>query len=656
MNSLKTKLLVVIVPIICIALILVAYINQSKAKEFLEANFERYSLANLEKTQEKLDDSFSVHIERLKGFAQSSDVISGDENEQQAYLNRISKKFTEYSVLLISDVNGKTITSVNKETNISDRAYFQSIKAGNDFAISDPVVSKVDNSTTVVFAVPIKNANGEMIGIFGGTFPIDSLQKLVSGVKVGETGYAILTAKDGLIIEHPNDELVLQSTIKDVNIPELNKAHEDAQSGKVGMVRYEYQNEERFTFYKQLKSNGWNLFIIVPIAEATSELSYLAKLSFVTAGIVLIFAIIIIIIFSSRLVKPLQRMSSLTSEVAKGDLTLSVSHKGKDEIGILGLNFNTMISGMQSILTQINSVSEHVKQSSETLVNSSEETKQSAEQVAIAINELATGTSDIVNSVSSVTDKVQYMSQTLGELSKFANEVNNSSLQSKELSEHGEIYVNEAITSIRETNNQIQETAEIIKLVDKRSTDIGNVVEMISRITEQTNLLALNASIEAARAGDAGRGFAIVAEEVRKLAHETGKSAEQISKMISETQDESHRAVKSIEQGLHVAENSMAAVIQSGEAFTDISKNVNTTSQQVEKTNSLIQNLEEISVSISENMESISAVTEQSSASAEEVSAASEQQAASAVQISNDAVELSKLSENLQEIMMKFKI
>lgn len=656
MNSIKTKLLAVIVPIICIALILVAYINHNKAKEFLEANFEKYSLASLDKTQEKLDAIFLIHIERLKGFAQSTDIINADKFQQQFYINRISKEFTDYSVLLVSDLKGNAITSINRSADISDRDYFQKIISGSDYAISDPIISKVDNSTTIVFAVPIKDDKGKTIGVFGGTFPIVSLQKLVSDVKIGETGYAFLTDEQGMFLQHPNQELVLEKSVSDLGIPVLTKAIDNVKSGNTASLRYKFDGIDKFTFYKKIESNNWVLFIGVPTVEATSELSYLAKLSFVTAGIILVFTIIIIFIFSSRLVKPIQRMSHLTSAVAKGDLTLSVDHQAKDEIGILGANFNTMISGMQRILKQINLVSDHVKQSSATLVNSSEETKQSAEQVAIAINELATGTSDIVNSVTSVTDKVHYMSNTLKDLSEFANDVNETSLQSKELSEKGELLVNKAINSIREANNQVQETATIIQLVDQRSSEIGNVIEIITRIAEQTNLLALNASIEAARAGDAGRGFAIVAEEVRKLASETNQSAVRIASMISETQNESNRAVKSIEIGLSVVEEGMQAVIESGEAFTKISENVNMTSEQIEKTNRSIINLEEISFSITENMESISAVTEQSSASAEEVSAASEEQAASAVQISNDAIELSKLSHELQEMMKQFKI
>lgn len=656
MNSIKTKLLLVIIPIIVLALVIVSYLNHNKAKEFLEADFEEISSTELEKTKMGLDDALKIQVEKLRGFSYSSDLLSNDPKQHKSYLDRIMTQLPEYSLVYVADQVGKATTSSGVDADVFDRDYFQKIMSGADTVISDPLISRVDNTAVIVFAVAIKDLQGKTIGMLGGTFPIDSLQQLVADVNIGETGYGFIVQGDGLIIGHPDKDMVLQSNLKELGIPELATAHEKALKGETGKIQYIHEAIDKFSFYKKLEHTDWVVYITAPVKEATSKLSYLAILSFVTATVVLIFTVIIIIIFSSRLVRPIQTLSTLTSSVATGDLTLKVDHKGRDEVGVLGQNFNVMIESMQNILLKINQVSEHVKISSATLVESSEETKQSAEQVATAINDLATGTTDIVNSVTSVSDKVQHMGETLKELSQFAAEVNLTSLESKGLSDRGEVLINEAIKTIREANQQVQETAEIIKLVDKRSSEIGNVINMITSIAEQTNLLALNASIEAARAGDAGRGFAVVADEVRKLATESSSSADKIAKMIRETQSESNRAVRSIESGLGVVENGMEKVIESGTAFTKISENVNIVSQQTTKINSSILNLDEISVAISSDMESISAVTEESSAGAEQVSAASEQQAASAIHISNDAVELSKLSLELQEMINQFKI
>ena len=305
MRSLKTKLLAVLVPIMSIAFVLVAWMNYHKAKEMLESNFEQLSFITLENTQIELNKILNIHIERLNGFAQSSDM--NNMLSQQSYINRIGKQFPEYSLLLVADKNGNTITSVNSKVNIADRDYFQRIMAGEDYAISDPIISKVDQSSTIVFAVPIKNSKDEIIGVFGGSYPIESLQKIISEVKVGKTGYAFITQRNGMFISHPNKEIVFQSVVEDLKIPQLTTAQKEARSGKSGMIRYKYNGEERFTFYKQLESKDWNLFITVPVMEATSQLSILAKLSFITAGIVLLITIIIISLFSSRLIKPIKK-------------------------------------------------------------------------------------------------------------------------------------------------------------------------------------------------------------------------------------------------------------------------------------------------------------------------------------------------------------
>ncbi|WLR49813.1 methyl-accepting chemotaxis protein [Bacillus tianshenii] len=655
MKSVKFKLLAIFIPILCLALLGVAWLNHNKAKEFLQQNFEENAMTQLELLQVKLDERLSKHVEILSNIASSQDINGMDTAQQMKYLKQKLDEYPAYSMFFVSDEAGNVNTTEGKTANIKDRDYFNKIINGEPYVISDPMKSKTSGEETIVFASPIKNDSGNIIGVIGTSFPSENLHALVREVKIGQTGYAFITQKNGLIISHPDEDLVLSENVTKLGVPALAKAHESVQNGDHDFTRYTFQGVDKYSFYTQLPTTGWGVFLTAPVDEASTQLSYLAKLSFVTAAVVLLIAVVIVIVFSSRMVRPIQRLSEITSRVAEGDLTLNIDHESADEIGTLGQNFNAMVKKMQQLLGEISSVSNHVKGSSDVLVAASEETKQSAEQVATAISELASGTTDIVTSVGNVTNNVSEMNHTLDNISQFAEDVKITSDESKATAHQGTIYVKDAIEKISKTNDTVKQTATIIDKVDQQSKEIGNVISIITGIAEQTNLLALNASIEAARAGDGGKGFAVVAEEVRKLAAETTHSAEQIAKIIGETQQESKRAVSSIESGTRDVEEGLDAVIQAGNAFEDITESVEKVSQQNEQINSAIRELEAISKGIGADMESISAVTEQSSASAEQVSAASQQQAAGASHISHDATKLAELSEELQGMLKQFR-
>jgi methyl-accepting chemotaxis protein len=652
----KLKLLIVILPIITIALISVSVINHNKAKSFLEENFEEKSLVQLELLQEKLVSKLETNIEILKNIASSSDVTGLKPDMQMAYLLKKLKQYEEFQMFFISDVDGNTRTTEGKTTNIDDRAYFKEVMSGKPFVISDPIISKTSDIDTVVFAVPIQLENDDIVGLIGTSFPSSNLHKIVEEVIIGESGYGYLTQADGLIISHPERSMVLSTNINELGIEELELSQEKALNGETGVTRYTFKDIEKYTFYTQIPQTNWLLYLTAPIDEASSQLNELAIISAVTALVVLIFTIVIVILFSSRLIRPLQKMSLITSQVADGDLTISIKHRSNDEIGRLGENFNAMVAKMQSLLNEIGYVSSKVSGSSNILVQTSEETKTASEQVAITISELATGTSDIASSVTNVSQKIQEMNATLNGITEFAKEVTEVSEESRQSANKGRIYVDESINQIRGVNESVRGTAEIIRRVDQHAFEIGEVISIITSIADQTNLLALNASIEAARAGEQGKGFAVVANEVRKLANETTVSAEKISSIIRETQHESHRAVGSIENGMIIVEEGMNAVIKAGESFIEISENVDMVSNKNENITRSIDNLEKISLDIRNDMESISAVTEQSSAGAEQVSAASEEQAASANQIATDARSLAELSHNLKELMSQFKL
>lgn len=656
MKSIKYKLLFTLIPVVLVALAVVSIINHNKAKEFLEENFEDKAFIQLDNIKLSINNLLAVQQERLISITQDPVVQSMNREEQIENLNQRLEEYEEYNIFFVADTTGKTFTTNNQDLDIKDRAYFAEIMNGAEFAISDPVISKASGEAVIVIASRIEQA-GETVGLLGSTLPLSYFTGEVNQTKIGETGYASIVQKDGTVMVHPKETLVMKEKINELGVPELKTAYEESMKGKNDLIKYTFDGSERYIFYTQIPITGWGLYQIVPVEEASQQLGYLAMLSFVTAGVVMLFAIIIIVIFSSRLVKPIRALSVITTNIADGDLTLKVDHGGsEDEVGVLGKNFNRMIENMQEMLKKVKDVSDHVKSSSDTLVSSSDDTKRSAEQVAVTIAELAEGTTDIAHSVTNTTNQMQNLNETVNHIEGYTNEVISTSGKSKESTEKGLQYSNDAIAKMDEVNSTVLETAEIIRKVDKQSQEIGNIVQMITSIAEQTNLLALNASIEAARAGDHGKGFAVVAEEVRKLANETTGSAEQISKLIGETQTESQRAVEAAEAGTRVVEEGAETVKQTTGVFNEIAEYVDEVLRNNHDIHDSIGKLKRVASQIGEDMESISSVTEQASAGAEEVSATSQEQASGAVLISKDAEKLAELAEDLQKMLKQFKV
>lgn len=654
MKSIQYKLLIVILPVLVIALTSVAFINHNKAKEFLEEEFHERALESIEKAESDIDNYFLQKIKEAEVIANTRLLQTLNLEEIIPYIKDELNRLEGFEMFLVSDLEGKATSHLGEVADVHDREYFVEVLATENTVISQPIISRATGNTVVAMAIPIKQ-NESLAGVLIATIEIDDIVQLISNYKIGNQGYAFLYDESGVVIAHPNEQLIMNSNLLETENKKLHEMVTNSLNGEKGAITYQDEKIESFGFYTSIPTTNWGLVISAPVKEVTSNLSYLAMLSFVTAGVVLGFSTICVIVFSRRLVEPIKKLSYLTSKVAAGDLTVRSDTKTNDEVGVLSTNFDAMVKKILQILKKIDDVSSSVKTSSDTLLITSKETKEASEQVAVTISELAMGTTDIADSVSSASERMNTMLGTVQQISQYTNEVVLTSAQSKESAEKGLIAAEEAQSKMEDVNNKVNETVTLIHQLDHQAKEIENIIEIITNIAEQTNLLALNASIEAARAGEHGKGFAIVADEVRKLANETSESAEQIAAIIKETQDGSQKAVHSIEEGVQVVKEGTTIVQKAGESFNEIARFVDDVLERNKLIARSVQELEEFGSEIGSSMESISAVTEQASAGSEEVSATTQQQAAAANQIASDAEHLAELANELREVMSVFK-
>ncbi|MBP1155078.1 MULTISPECIES: methyl-accepting chemotaxis protein [unclassified Paenibacillus] len=336
----------------------------------------------------------------------------------------------------------------------------------------------------------------------------------------------------------------------------------------------------------------------------------------ISSGAVIIIGILIALFLSKMIVRPILIVTEKLNEFASngGDLTNRIHVASKDEIGDLAQSFNALIESFRQMIENISD---------------------NASQVAAASQQISASSEEIASGTTSQANDVQTMSELFKELSAAINLVAISAEQAAELSSNTLAIANDGGTVIRSSIDGMNQVNQQMSKLEEDSNKIGEIIEVIDDISEQTNLLALNAAIEAARAGEQGRGFAVVADEVRKLAERSGEATKQITGIIKGMQENTKQSVIAVGEGVFTSQ-------QTGTAFEKIIAVVNDSAQKVTEIAAASEQQAAQSSEVLVSIENISAATEEAAASSQETAAT--------------AQSLAKLAEDLNHMVSNFKV
>ncbi|WP_026694418.1 methyl-accepting chemotaxis protein [Peribacillus kribbensis] len=367
---------------------------------------------------------------------------------------------------------------------------------------------------------------------------------------------------------------------------------------------------------------------------------------------------LVIATFISRMIsRPVTAVANAAKEIADGNLTQEDIHvKNKDEIGDLSESFNYMKKSLQSLISKVGQSSDLVAAASEELYASSEQSTNAANQVAESVSDISNSTESQMNSMEE--NKVAMEENAIG-LQRIAESTSTVSETANEVlreAEQGSKVINQSVVQMDGINKSVKETAVVIESLGENSKQIGQIVEVISDIANQTNLLALNAAIEAARAGEHGKGFAVVADEVRKLAEQSKNSSEQIGSLIQGIQQNTDLAINSMEKGTKEVESGTEIVAKAGEAFNHILTSIERVTGQVQEVSAATEQISASTQQLSASIEQLTSISEGISMNTQEVASASQEQLASMEEISSSAESLSQLAQDLQSEVTRFKI
>lgn len=385
------------------------------------------------------------------------------------------------------------------------------------------------------------------------------------------------------------------------------------------------------------------------------RLNEIRRNSIIFTVIILVILLVLFYVFLNYSFKPILQLIGVTEKVSKGDLTQNIEIKTKDEISSLANSFNTMTSSLREVISQSAQVSEQVAATSEELSAASEEVTASSEQISSTVIGVANSATIQADSIEKSTYSINNMSDNMNLMATNIDKINNSTKNTLDSAKKGIIASKEAVEKINKLKTSTKQTSEEINKLNDSSKEIEKIVVTISSIAEQTNLLALNAAIEAARAGDAGRGFSVVAEEVRKLAEQTSQSLSQITNLIWNIQEEIRNSVKSMELNNTEVEESVEIVNESSNSFSEILNEINTVVSQIEEVTRLTKEASYSTVEVKDNFDTINNLSTRTVNAVEEVVNSSEQQTAAMEEIASSAMNLATLASELRDCISVFK-
>lgn len=389
-----------------------------------------------------------------------------------------------------------------------------------------------------------------------------------------------------------------------------------------------------------------------------SSINSLFSRTIMLIAFIIILSISIVIALYFLVIHRLKVVSKVMNEINGEciDLTKQIPLVSNDELGVVSANFNQLLGNIREIVLLVKDTGENVLISADTLNISINESQTVLEEVNTAIENIASGATDQARDVTDISYGIQEISRDINEDEDKLNAINDAAGETRTLINKGLEAVNNQSIKTDENMKSFQKVSEVVKHLAKEIEEIEKILSTITTISEQTNLLALNAAIEAARAGEHGRGFAVVADEVRKLAEESAISTKEIAQILENINKDAEESVNQIEKSNLIAKEQQEAVDGTSVIFNQITKEVENVIDAIGGINESFKIIGDNTNSVSDKIQNVSAVSEENAAISEEVSASSEEQNATIQEIGATAEKLNELSANLKKIISTFKI